>query len=376
MKTYNLFYALLALVVIGCTKSDDGNNSTDETKGAKASYSLILNHSGLLSAIDLSVDGEELSVSEKESAFPTMDEPQLRFQEDHVLSLYHTKGDCSGELTVYDFDDDTSQVYGVFDDLDACKVSANAILSTDTKMYIAYGVEVTSKKNNYYVRVLDSGSGEGGFTDVVLDEKPLQMAFANERLFVLTLDGDDTGKNGLAVVDSKTDTVIYSELLSFGARTIFKGPEGNIIVGYDGLHSTIDPATLAIGSTLYQEGSEPNFAVAAAKTFDDDGKMYYDMVSDGHSVYPVIPAVYDFADNSAVLYAYENFLTESQQKFEYAIENTTVVSYDDKNNFILVGYKKTGSEGKGGLLRIKPVPNPKLIDNLDTDGIPYGILVD
>ncbi|SHI93165.1 hypothetical protein [Pseudozobellia thermophila] len=376
MKTYNLFCALLALAIIGCTKSDDGSNPTDNNKGVKASYSLILNNKGTLSGLDLLVQGEELSVSETESSFEVAEEPQLRFQGDGVLGLYYTRGDCRGEITVHDFNEGRAHTYSVFDDLEPCGLTANSILTTATEIYIAYETEVSPKKKKYYVRVLDATSDENGGIDVLLDEKPLQMAFANKRLFVLTLDEDDTGKNGLAVIDSNTKAVIHSEVLSTGARTIFTGGEGNIIVGYDGLHLTIDGTTLAITSTMYQEGSEPNFAQALTKTFDDSGKMYYDMIADNHSVYPVISAVYDFSNNAAVLYAYENFLTETQRKFEYAIESTTMVSFDENNNYILIGYKKTGSSDKGGLLRIKPAPDPKLIDNLDTEGVPYAIFID
>lgn len=100
------------------------------------------------------------------------------------------------------------------------------------------------------------------------------------------------------------------------------------------------------------------------------------MLAGTYSKYSLIPAVYDFNKNSAILYAFENFLTETQLDFELEIENTTLVHYDEVNNLLLIGYKKSGEDKKGGLLRINPVPQPKFAGNLDLDGIPYALYVD
>ena len=87
--------------------------------------------------------------------------------------------------------------------------------------------------------------------------------------------------------------------------------------------------------------------------------------------YPNIPAVYDFETNTAFLYYYENFLSEQEQLVEFEIGDTSMVSYDAKNNLILIGYQKSGDPGKGGLLRVRPIPNPAFIDNIDLNGVPF-----
>jgi hypothetical protein len=50
-----------------------------------------------------------------------------------------------------------------------------------------------------------------------------------------------------------------------------------------------------------------------------------------------------------------------------------MVSFDAKNNLILIGYKKKGDNAKGGLMRIKPIPDPKFLDNVNLEGIPMAL---
>ena len=76
-----------------------------------------------------------------------------------------------------------------------------------------------------------------------------------------------------------------------------------------------------------------------------------------------------------MLYAYENFLTETQRDLEFEIKSTTMVGYDEKNNLLLIGYSKTGGSKKGGLLRIKLGLEPEFVDNLDLDGAPYALFI-
>lgn len=132
---------------------------------------------------------------------------------------------------------------------------------------------------------------------------------------------------------------------------------------------------MAVQYTNYGPDTQPQFTDSKFNHFDVTGRMYYEMPPGQHSSYPVIPEVYDFEEQLVILYAYENFLSEAQRNFEFEIESTTMVCYDDKNELMLIGYKKIGSSNKGGLLRIKPTPEPAMIDNLDVDGIPYKLFV-
>ncbi len=88
-----------------------------------------------------------------------------------------------------------------------------------------------------------------------------------------------------------------------------------------------------------------------------------------------VPAIYDFEKNNTVVYLYENFLTEAELNVQYNIGMTTSIGYDEKNDFVLIGYQKKGQQNKGGILRISPSPDFKIIDNIDLEGVPQTIFV-
>ncbi|MGB6150966.1 MAG: hypothetical protein WBG48_03155 [Pricia sp.] len=375
MKTYNFIYALMALCVIGCSKSDENSDGQGEKKeqNIAADYTLLMNANGKLTGTLLNGDAETLSINDDDSGFTAISEPQLISEEGNVLTMYNKTSECGGTVTVHDFTDGTSNSYTLFADLTACKITPIAIVNSGTTVYVAYEKEISAEVIEFAVRAVNITNADTTFEDAVINFKPVGLAFSNNRLFVMALDDKVTREHKLIVLDANSVSEIFSGNLGNDARSIFKNPNGDIIVGYDELHTTIDKKTLAYTYTNYTPESAPNFTQAELRHFDSDGKMYYAMLAGSLSKYTQIPAVYDFENNSAVLYAYENFLTDAQLDFEYEIENTTMVHYDEANTLLLVGYKKSGAGGKGGLLRIKPVPQPKLVGNLDLDGIPYAI---
>lgn len=381
MKTYKIIYMLWACwVVLGCSKSEDGaildgENSPDPSN-TKADYTLLLKKEDVLSSILLNAEAKAITINPTTSAFPNITFPDLTYTDGHLLGLYQRKTLCGGRIMIYDFEEDLSQEIEVFTDLGDCNLTANAIARSEDTFFVAYQLEVTSKETVYFVRIWDLDSEESTFLDVELYKKPVQMVMANDRLFILTLDEKITDEYTMSVMDANTKLLIHSLDLGFDVRRIFKTPEEDIIISYDELHTTMDSATMAIEYTQYGEGTEPNFTESDFNYFDNSGKMYYKMLSGSNSMYPFIPAVYDFKTDLGVLYAFENFLTETQRDFEFEIESTSLVSYDEENGLILVGYKKTSGEDKGGLLRIKPIPNPEFIDNLDLEGVPFRIFVE
>ncbi|CAZ98864.1 hypothetical protein [Zobellia galactanivorans] len=381
MKTYNLIYACMAmLIVIGCSKTDSdslGEKEKEEEKNIQSDYTLLVNNNGMLEATLLNLEDNGLALSGKESKFSSVSQPTLSYENDQVLTMYHKKSDCSGEITVYDFKDDTSEAYEVFTDLGACSLTAKAVSRKGNTIYIAYELHVSpsAEDDEFYVRALDVSVATPTYVDITLDKRPLQLAFAHNRLFVLTLDEEVTDEYAISVVDSSSNTEIYDTLVGFDVRRMFTGPDDNIIIGYDDLHSTINSTTFEIKYTNYGSGKEPNFTGSSYLHFDSSGKMYYEMTPTDYSEFPVIPAVYDFEENLTVMYAFENFITETQLKFEYEIEKTTMVSYDEENNVLLIGYKKKTGDDKGGLLRLNPAPKPQVLNNIDVDGIPTTIFI-
>ena len=224
------------------------------------------------------------------------------------------------------------------------------------------------------VRIIDLNSEEFSFVDVALDKKPVDLALANNRLFILTHDIEVSDENRLSVMDIDSNNLIHEMNLGFRARRIFTDMNDDIIISYDELHTTLNSSNLSVLYTNYGEGIEPEFTANSSDHFDLDGRLYYPKISESVSVYPEIPAVYDFTQNLTILYAFENFLTEAKRDFEFEIETATAINYDKENDMILIGYKKVDKQ-KGGLLRIKPAPEPAFIDNIDLDGVPYEIFI-
>ncbi|CAM3493912.1 hypothetical protein ZORO111902_12935 [Zobellia roscoffensis] len=377
MKTYNLIYACMALLVlIGCSKTDSDNlGENEKEKSVQANYTLIVKNQGNLSGTLFNVEDEALTIKTEESKFTSVSSPDLSYEENSVLTTYNKKTNCSGMLTVHDFNDDSSVSHDVFTDLGSCNLTAKSIVRKGGKIYIAYDLHISSTVDEFYVRVLDVSVSEPTFIDVELNQRPLELAYANNRLFVLGVDEAVTDENSITVVDANANTVIHNQLVGFDVRRIFTNPANNIIISYDNLHSTLNSETMALLYTSYGEGKEPNFTKSSTLHFDSAGKMYYQMSPTAYSIFPVIPAIYDFSKNLTVLYAYENFMTETQLNFEFNVEKTTMVSYDEENNLLLIGYKKTSGENKGGLLLIKPEPDPELLNSIDVEGIPTSIFM-
>ena len=374
MKTYNLCYAFLALAFIGCTKSGSNDDSSDNLTKGNARYTVVLQDSETLSTLGLKQGGDVLVGDDSTIApFSSVKEPTVSYESQGKWSHYSKQVNCEGKVTLFDFKEGSNIQFQVFNDLGNCNLQVNAILHTDHKIYLAYEIAVTHKLTYNYVRVFDLSTSGEDFRDIALFKKPLGLAFVNERLFVLTQDTLFTGKNAFSVIDGNTDTVLYSDLLHSDVRQIFEGPENTVIVSYDDLHMTINGETLSLTTTKYGENTKPHFKESQSLQLDSSGKLYYTMPGGEYSNYPLISAIYDFHENTAVLYAYENFLTEAQRDFEFEIENTTMVSYDEENDLLLIGYKKKGNQSRGGLIRIKTTPNPVLIDNTNLEGIPIKI---
>ncbi len=380
MKTYNIIYVLLALLVIGCSKPEEGTGDDEvgkeqeEEKSVDADYVMLLTSGGTLTTQLLNANAETITLNPAESALTEKAIPQLTAINESSFFQYHKQNDCGGKITQHDFNTDEMSEIELFDDLGDCMLTAKAISFSNSSLFIAYELEIDTKNYEYMVRIIDLNSSEFSFVDVPLNKKPVDLAIANDRLFILTLDVEISNENYLSVMDLSSNTLVHETNLGFRARRIFRNLNDDVIISYDELHSTLDSSNLSFVYTNYAPGTEPKFTSNTTDHFDLEGRLYYPVNSEATSIYPEIPAVYDFSQNLTTLYAFENFLTEAKRDFEFEIETTTAVNYDRENNLILIGYKKTGKD-KGGLLRIKPASDPEFIDNIDLDGVPYEIFV-
>ncbi len=374
MKTYNIIYVLLALLIIGCSKSEEGTGGEVEQKSVDSDYVMLLTNGSNLTTQLLNANAEVITLNPAESSLAENTIPQLTSIDGTEFYQYHKESDCGGKITKHDFATDKMEEILLFDDMNDCMLTAKAIAFSDSSLFVAYELEIDSKTHEYMIRVIDLNSGDFAFIDVPLNKKPMDLSLANNQLFIMTLDVEISDENYLSVMDLSSNSLIHEINLGFRARRIFTNMADDIIISYDELHTTLNSTNMSVVYTNYGAGTEPKFTTNTTDHFDLDGRLYYPIVSESVSIYPEIPAVYDFSQNVVTLYAFENFLTEAKRDFEFEIETATALNYDKENNMILIGYKKLDKQ-KGGLLRIKPAPEPVFIDNIALDGVPYEIFI-
>ncbi len=370
-----MFYMVFVLVFVGCSKTaGDGDLTDPEVIAGNADYTLLMSSDGQLESQLLNATSETLLFNTGENKFATVPLPDLTYKEGSKLMLYHTQVDCSGEITTYDFNDQSTQKLPVFNELPNCAVEATAIGRSETKVFLGYVLAEVGQPKKYMVRVIDDNATESTYIDVPLDTKPIQFIVANNRLFILTFDEEISDENGIVVIDLASNTLIYENNLGYNVRQLLKNNDGNILICYDGLHTIFNSTTMGAQYVNYGVGTAPNFSTSKSIHLDLEGKLYFERPT-GEEVHPHIPAIYDFEISTTHIYLFENFLTQEQVEQEFEIGDTTLVNYDATNNLLLVGYKKTGDATKGGLLRIKLNPDPELVDQIDLDGVPYDIFL-
>ncbi|MEP0133863.1 MAG: hypothetical protein ABJJ25_06540 [Eudoraea sp.] len=375
MQTYRIYFLLLALFMLGCSdNTGEDQNIKEDLPNVDANYSLLVQSNEVLSLINLDADAETIFLDPGVSEFEAISSPAVTYRDGNEISIFNSQTDCSGRISLYDFKNDTLQKTVVFDDLGNCDLIIRALAHSGNIFYVGYEVPGKGAKETlYYIRIIDTSISEPEFVDIVLDKRPLQAVFSNNQVFILSEDIEDDNKNSLIVLDTGIEELAADINLGFEVQRIFKSDDGNIIVSYPELHNFISSSTLAVTATIrYEEDKEPRFGDSKAFYYDDIGNLYYSMPTNfSGTSYPNIPAVYEFENNTAILYYYENFLSEQEQLVEFQIGDTSMVSYDAKNNLILIGYRKSGDPGKGGLLRVRPIPNPAFIDNIDLNGVPF-----
>ncbi|TMM56946.1 hypothetical protein FEE95_10650 [Maribacter algarum] len=377
MKTYTTFCAILLLVFFSCSKSDNGPGDGDKNEDTSidADYVTLLSKDGLIKPQLLNANAEVITLNPAESALTEKPIPDYSYVDRSYFLQYHKDGNCGGQVTKHDFKSDTTTDIPVFTDLNDCNLSATALAKYDDSLFISY-VVTNLGSFDYLVRVIDLNSSDFSYTDVTLGQKPVDLTIANNRLFILTLDELITDENSLSVMDMSSNELIHEMDLGYSVRRIFTDVQDNVIVSYDELHTTLNSATMAFEYTQYDGVTSPNFANSKSSNFDLSGRLFYPMDPGSNSAYPLVPAIYDFSKKLVVLYAFENFLTEAKRNFEYEIETTTAVGYDEKNGLMLIGYKKmNGAVKEGGLLRIKLKPEPAFVDNIDLDGVPVELIM-
>ncbi len=385
MKTYKLFYVLLVILSFSCSKSDNGQDDDDNNPinnpSVEADYTVVTSQNGVLSANLFNANLEVITTNPQASDFTNVIAPSHTFREGMELSYFRKNADCSGTLSKFNFSTEATEEFTVLDDMLNCDLTVSAVAHNGDMYFISYTIPATmTNPESYAIRVIDATLDDLSFVDVPIEQEPLSLRFSDDRLFILTQDAAENNMNALYVLDTNTNTLIIDFNLDFGVQQILKNTDGNILVSYDALHLVVDKNTMDVVSTVrYLEGVEPEFASSDTHHFDAEGKLYYQRpsgVSD-NSAHPSLPTIYDFATNTAFIYVYEQFLTEAQRTLEFEVGDTSTVSYDAKNNLLLIGYTKADDPSKGGLFRLLlSTPQPEFIDNIDLDGVPTDIYVE
>lgn len=378
MKTYIYVVGILLTVFLVACSSESTNEPIEENETpifVEADYTVLLEKSGGLSAQGLTAGSDDLEINDNDSSFPGFSNSDIFYNADDIISLYNATSGCIGEVLYYNFESEDSIEFETFGVLGACNVEVTSIAHTDDYVFISFIKDEEGKSDTFYVRMIDLDTENKDFVDIPVSPKPIAMVPTNDKLFVLTFDEDITDENGISVIDIEDKTIVYEKNMGYDVGLMFKNLDGNIVLAYPELHTIVDSSTMIETYTRYDADIAPNFYNSEFVSFGDDGKLYYQMKTEESSVTENIPATYDFATNTAVLYFYENFLSTAQLSVEFEIESTTSIAYDNANDIILVGYQKTGNDGKGGILRITSSPELTFIDNIDLDGVPRSIYV-
>ena len=371
MKSYSIICALLyALVIVSCSTSEDTSAADAKESYSEADYVLLLSDGESLFGQLVGDEGAGIVLNDAPSTFESTELPEITFRNSKAFGFYQENGSCDGQVVLHDFGSDSSKAIDAFPNLSGCNLTVTALAFEKETIFLAYVVHETSKVNHYFVRVIDTES-DGDPIDITLDKKPLELACANDQLFVLTIDHEITDENALSVVDKTTNTIVYETGLGYDAERIFVNSDQNLIIAYPELHSVLTSGTMGIDYVGYDDGKEPKFHASRSDYLDKQGRLYYRMPTDG--LYAHIPAIYDFKNNLTILYYFENLFTEAQLGFEFNIGDTSMVSYDETNSIMLIGYSKADKPDQGGLLRIQLEPEPKLLDHIDLEGVPRYI---
>ncbi|MEX0272864.1 MAG: hypothetical protein AB3N16_00630 [Flavobacteriaceae bacterium] len=367
-----LLLALWALFLVSCTKSNDAAPEVEEPdRGIEREYLINLVYNGEITVQSLTVDATEMEPSAETPRFDAIPVPDLVFREGASMSFSRATGNCDAEFYINDYGALTTASMNLFGDLEGCSLSVTAVAHGQNTLFTGYGTEDGNKANGYYVRISRNGKAP---VDVALDKKPIMFAPMGGKLFVLTHDVDITDENGLSVIDLGNHTLLHEQNLGYGAQKIFAHPQGSLIIGYEELHTKMDPGTYSVTYVNYGEDTRPDFVKSTFLECDAAGKLYYALPY-ANAKHSVVPAVFDFSSNTTTIYKFENFLTEEQMDTLYNIERATMVAYDGANNLILIGYRKAGDLDSGGIIRIKPVPEPAFVDHINVPGVPYNLFV-
>ncbi|WP_291960258.1 hypothetical protein [Maribacter sp.] len=373
MKTYKYVACfVLGLSFFACEKSSE-QVEDNIAPNLQVEYTVFLQNNNVLNGVVLGSGEDEFSVKSSLSTFSDFPSNAIKYRTKTDISYFATTN-CKATLQWFNSENSESTSVALFEDINACDINVHAMARFNEIVAVAYERDLLGKDKQFVVRLNSFVGSVNSPTEIILDKKPVDLLFSSNRLFVLTLNEFVTEEYHLSAIDLNTNEILMELDLGLDAKRLFANNVGEIIVSYPKLHTIIDPVTLDKSYTSYGDNTEPGFVTTSDFFMDNAGKIYFQKNVPSAEITEV-PAIYDFEKNSTVVYLFENFLTETELNIKYDIAQTTSVAYDEANNYVLIGYQKKGQVDKGGILRITPAPDFKLIDNIDLDGVPNTIFI-
>jgi hypothetical protein len=371
MNTKRLAILLMGLILLSCSKPGSGPIENPEDPGVDSKYSVLLSNDGAINSAGFTANAVEISTDGVQSQVAQTGTEMLYYRKGNTFSFLNPVPGCNASIQYWDEGGISLYLDQVFPEDDNCERKIIAFSHSEQAFYIAYSIPGTGMKEVlYYIRALQFEDGDAVFDDIAIQKEPLQLLSSGNRVFVLTFD-TQLGNNTLQVLNAATGTEEMTSDLGTGVVKVISTTEGNILVSYPTRHLILEAYSLEVLSRVsYLDGKEPNFANSESYYFDPAGALYYAMPTDPSDSFAAhIPAVYDFSKYTAYLYFFENFLSEDRLE-AYDIGDTRAVAYDHNNGILLIGYEKANAAGTGGLVRIKPDPEPEFIDQTDLEGEP------
>lgn len=376
MNTERLAVLLLGLMLSSCSKSEDNTGAPPVDSGIATEYTIFLEQDGEISSTGINADALSLSQGSNGITGLPGGSPEITYRDGNSFSFLRVLPDCNPEIRHLTSSGTLMEPKEPFGATPDCESRFISLAHSGEYVFIGYSSPAAGTGEILYnIRILALSDSHAPLAAIALENEPLQLVWSGTRLFVLIYD-TLSGKYTLTPYNIQNGASEGSLDLGSGVLKILKNPAGQLLVSYDGQHLLVDAASLQIISrVLYTDGKDPRYGDSPATFFDPSGVLYYAMPTGfNNTSFAHIAGVYDFSKHTAYLYYFENYLSAERIAL-YGIGDTRSVAFDHHNGLLLIGYVKAGTSGKGGLLRIKPVPDPEFIDQTDLDGVPLHLIV-
>lgn len=297
----------------------------------------------------------------------------LFFQNREALTFFQNDTPCSDYLFTLDKTNAKQWSGSIFSDKDACNIDVSALAYFEDTLVVGYSLNTDGKQRAFFLRYGTWEQDVWEFNDLILDQKPIQILPMPSGIAVLGFDVNITDENSLIWLDNDFK-IRFQKNLGYDVGQLLPKNDNALIASYPELHATIELNSMEVAYTRYDKMNTPRLDVSPMVVTGKNTTVFYTLGTEGEeSTVSSIPASYDFETNRATRYYYENFLTEEELSFELDIAETTALHYDSTNEVLLVGFKKSGDNSGGGILRIQLEPQFRYIDFIALDGIPISI---